>query len=63
MATVMCPYFDEKYSQCVFFGTSQSGYDKENRCLSSDNWKYCANYSGRSYEDKVAKRLRPNPEL
>jgi hypothetical protein len=58
-----CPYFDERYSQCNFFNNSQSGSQKENYCLSSDNWKRCANYSNRSYDEKVSKRLRPNPEL
>jgi len=59
----MCPYYDEKYKQCNFFNTSQEGYQKENYCLSNDNWKRCANYEKRNYDEKASKRLRPNPEL
>jgi len=63
MSVNMCPYYDVNYKKCVFFGTTQEGYQKENYCLHKDNWKRCANYSGRSLTDKVNKRLRPNPEL
>jgi len=59
----VCPYYDEKYSQCNFFNTHQDGPQKEGYCLTSDNWKRCANYSNRSYNEKVDKKLRPNPEL
>jgi len=63
MATVDCPYFDRDYKRCVLAGTYQDGSQKENYCLSSDNWKSCPNYTSRSYEDKVSKKLRSNPEL
>jgi hypothetical protein len=58
-----CPYFDPGCSLCNFFSTYQDGDRKENYCLSSSNWKGCLNYSNRSYEEKVAKRLRSNPDL
>jgi len=58
-----CPYYNENYKLCNFFGTTQDGDQKERYCLSSNNWKNCANYSNRSYDEKVSKRLRPNPEL
>jgi len=60
---MICPYYNPDYKTCNFFGTSQEGYQKENYCLSNDNWKRCANYEKRSYDEKVSKRLRPNPEL
>ena len=60
---MICPYYDETYKTCNFFGTTQEGYQKEAYCLSSDNWKQCANYYKRSHGEKVEKRLRPNPEL
>jgi len=59
----MCPYYDEKYKQCNFYGTTQEGYGKENYCLSTDNWRRCANYDRKSLEEKLSKRLRPNPDL
>jgi hypothetical protein len=63
MATVDCPYFDRDYKKCVLYGTYQDGSQKEDYCLSSDKWKYCANYTHSNYEEKVSKRIRPNPEL
>ena len=60
---VMCPYYQSEYKQCNFFGTYQEGYQKEHYCLSSDEWRHCANYENRSLEEKVSKRLRPNPDL
>jgi len=59
----VCPYYNTDYKKCEFFGTTQEGYQKENYCLSSNNWKHCENYKNRSYSEKVSKRLRPNPEL
>jgi len=59
----ICPYYDSDCSLCNFFSTTQEGYQKENYCLSSNNWKGCENYSRRSYDEKVNKRLRPNPDL
>ena len=58
-----CPYYDQTYKICNFYSTSQEGYHKEAYCLSSDNWKRCANYEKSNYDQKVEKRLRPNPEL
>jgi len=59
----VCPYYDETYKKCNFFGTTQEGYQKEHYCLSGNEWKNCVNYTNRSYNEKVDKRLRPNPEL
>jgi hypothetical protein len=36
---------------------------KENYCLSNDNWRGCANYESRSFDEKVSKRLRSNLDL
>jgi len=63
MADVDCPYFDREYKRCVFFGTYQDGYQRESICLSSDKWKSCPNYTSRTYEEKVSKRIRSNPDL
>jgi len=54
----MCPYFDSEYNRCVLYETYQDGYQKEGYCLSSDNWRNCANYTKSSSDDKVNKRLR-----
>jgi len=59
----MCPYYNSEYKKCVFFDTYQEGYQKENYCLSSGNWRSCPNYTGRSLDEKLSKRLRPNPDL
>ena len=63
MSTVDCPYWDRDYKKCVFFGTTQEDYQRELYCLSSSNWKGCVNYTNRSYEEKVTKKIRTNPEL
>jgi hypothetical protein len=59
----MCPYYNQEYKQCAFFGTSQEQYQRDNYCLSSSNWKSCPNYTSRSFEEKKDKKLRSNPEL
>ena len=58
-----CPYYDINYKQCNFFGTYQDDSSREYYCLNSDNWRRCANYSNRSYDEKVEKMLRFNPDL
>jgi hypothetical protein len=63
MSTVDCPYFDRDYKKCNFYGTTQEGYQRESYCLSSDNWKQCVNYTNRSYDEKLTKKIRSNPEL
>jgi len=59
----LCPYYNESYKQCNFFGTSQDQAQRDQYCLTGDNWKRCANYSNRSFEEKVQKKLRSNPDL
>ena len=63
MSTVDCPYFNRAYKQCAFFGTYQEGSDRENKCLDSNNWRNCPNYTNRSYDEKLTKKIRPNPDL
>jgi len=58
-----CPYYQTDYKKCNFFDTYQEGYQRDAYCLSDDNWKRCVNYSNRSYDEKVNKRLRANPDL
>jgi len=60
MAT--CPYYQTDYKQCNFFGTSQEQYQRDNYCL-SDGWRRCVNYTNRSFDEKVNKKLRSNPDL
>jgi hypothetical protein len=59
----MCPYYNQEYKQCVFFGTSQEQYQRDNYCLTSSSWKSCPNYTSRSMDEKINKKLRSNPEL
>jgi len=59
----ICPYYDENYKQCNFFRTSQDQSQRDLYCLTSTNWKNCANYTNRSFNEKVEKKLRSNPEL
>lgn len=59
----MCPYYNSDNKQCNFFGSSQDQNQRDSYCLTGDNWKYCVNYSNRSFEEKVQKKLRSNPEL
>jgi len=59
----MCPYYNQEYKQCVFFGTSQDQSQRDSYCLTSGNWKNCANYTNRSMDEKIRKKLRSNPEL
>jgi len=60
---MVCPYYNTDYKNCNFFGTYQEGYQRENYCLSSNNWKQCANYYNRSLDEKMNKKLRSNPDL
>jgi hypothetical protein len=60
----VCPYYDENYKQCAFFRSSLLDQaTKDYRCMSDSNWKSCANYTNRSFDEKVSKKLRTNPEL
>ena len=59
----LCPYYDENYKQCNFFRTSQDQTQRDQYCLTSDNWKRCVNYTNRSFDEKVSKKLRSNPDL
>jgi hypothetical protein len=63
MSTVDCPYFDRDYKKCSFFGTAQEGSQRESYCLSGSNWKNCVNYTNRSYDEKLQKKIRTNPDL
>ena len=63
MSTTDCPYYDRDYKTCNFFGTHQEDSHRENYCLTCDNWKNCANYYRRDHDEKVSKKLRPNPDL
>ncbi len=48
--TMICPYYNSDSKVCNFLGTSQEESQKENYCLSNDNWKRCANYEEKSYK-------------
>jgi hypothetical protein len=60
---VMCPYYNTDNKKCAFFDTAQDDSTRESKCLSGSNWRSCVNYSNRSLDEKVNKRLRPNPDL
>jgi hypothetical protein len=59
----MCPYYNQEYKQCVFYGTTQDQSRRDSSCLTSNDWKYCPNYTNRSMDEKIQKKLRSNPEL
>jgi len=59
----MCPYYNENYKTCNFFGTSQDQSQRDHYCLTNSSWKSCPNYTGRSHEEKVRKTERSNPDL
>jgi len=63
MADVDCPYYERDYKKCALYGTYQEGYQKDHYCLSGSNWKGCPNYTSKSYEEKVSKKIRSNPDL
>jgi hypothetical protein len=59
----MCPYYHESYKECNLAGHKPSDdYHKEEKCLGS-NWRNCSWYYNRSFEEKVSKKVRPNPDL
>ena len=58
----MCPYYKQEYKSCAFF-SYQDDNKRDKDCLSSSNWKYCANYTNRSMDEKIKYKQRPNPEL
>jgi hypothetical protein len=59
----MCPYYNQEYKQCVFFGTSQDQSQRDHYCLTNSGWKSCSNYTSRSMDEKIQKKLRSNPDL
>jgi len=60
----MCPYYHTDYKTCNLTGNNKDGYpSKDEYCLSSDRWRQCDSYYNQSMDDKVSKRLRPNPDL
>lgn len=61
--SALCPYYDSDNKRCGICGTYQDGYHKENYCLSSSEWRRCANYEKSSFDEKVSKRERSNPDL
>jgi len=58
-----CPYYNRDYKTCNFFGTYQDQGQRDSYCLTSSNWKNCANYYNRSYDEKNTKKVRSNPDL
>jgi len=59
----MCPYYNQEYHQCALAGTTQDQSQRDSRCLTSNDWKYCPNYTSSSMDYKIQKKLRSNPEL
>jgi len=59
----MCPYYYQEYKKCNLFDTTQDQYQRDSRCLTSNDWKSCPNYTSRSMEEKIQKKLRSNPDL
>ena len=59
----ICPYYHGDYKKCNLFDTTQEEYQRKTYCISKNDWKRCANYTGRSFDEKMKKKLRPNPDL
>jgi len=59
----MCFYYNKNYKNCNFFLTSQDQSQRDNYCLTSSNWKNCANYTSRSYVEKVTKTVNGHSNL
>jgi len=59
----MCPYYNSDYKTCNFYGQTQDQYQRDSKCLDSYNWRNCANYTNRSIDEKLSKKLRSNPDL
>jgi len=60
----MCPYFnDGPTTWCNISGASHDDYQKNDYCKSSSNWRRCANYEKASYETRMQKQVRSNPDI
>ena len=59
----MCPYYKQEPKWCAFFDTYQDDSKRDRDCLSDTNWKYCVNYTNRSFEEKIKYKQRINPDL
>ena len=59
----MCPYYKGEYKTCNIYDSTQEEYQRVTYCMTSSYWKQCANYYKASFETKMAKKLRPNPDL
>jgi hypothetical protein len=57
-----CPYYDREYKKCNISGYSQDDSQRNQYCL-TDNWRRCPNYDKSSYDEKLSKKLRTNPDL
>jgi len=59
----MCPYYETSMKYCNFYSNYQDQNQRDSYCLSGSNWRNCANYTNRSFDEKVSKKLRSNPDL
>ncbi len=50
MASPICPYFNN--GTCKLSGSYQSGYQKDEYCMSRDKWLKCTNYNSKNYDAK-----------
>jgi hypothetical protein len=57
-----CPYYNRDYKTCNISGCNQDQGQRDYYCL-TDNWRRCANYDKCSYEYKLSKKIRTNPDL
>jgi len=58
----MCPYYDEKYQYCNIYGKGQDQKSRESSCLTS-SWRDCYYYKKSSFDERVSKKIRSNPDL
>ena len=63
----MCPYYVDGQKKCGFghgyYGEYPDLAQRDRACVHSDNWKRCETYTRSSLDEKVAKKVRPNPDL
>jgi hypothetical protein len=57
-----CPYYNRDYKTCNISSCNQDEGQRNSYCL-TDNWRRCANYDKCSYEYKLSKKIRTNPDL
>ena len=62
----MCPYYVTDSKKCNlhgYYGEYPDLSQRDKACLHSSYWKDCEAYRNSDMEKKIAKKVRPNPDL